>query len=51
MSYGTEFMDILSKEIKDSESLDIFKRKIKKCIQWECSCRLCKTYVSQVGFI
>ena len=57
--YGTETVsflapkiwDILPKDIKDSESLDIFKRKIKKWIPLECPCRLCKTYVPQVGFI
>ena len=57
--YGTEAVsflapkiwDILPKDIKDSESLDIFKRKIKKWIPSECPCRLCKTYVPQVGFI
>ena len=43
--------DILPKDIKDSKSLDIFKRKIKKYIPSECPCRLCKTYVPQVGFI
>ena len=54
--YGTETVsflapkiwNILTKDIKDSEFLDIFKRKIKKS---ECPCRLCKTYVLQVGFI
>ena len=35
--------DILPKEIKDSESLDIFKRKNKKWIPWESPCRICKT--------
>ena len=57
--YGTETVsflapkiwDILPKDIKDSESLDIFKRKIKKWIPSECPCRLFKTYVPQVGFI
>ena len=57
--YGTEAVsflapkiwDILPKDIKDAESLDIFKRKIKKWIPSECPCRLCKTYVPQVGFI
>ena len=57
--YGTETVsflapkiwDILPKDIKDSESLDIFKRKIKKWIPSECPCRLCKKYVLQVGFI
>ena len=57
--YGTETVsflapkiwDILPKDIIDSESLDIFKRKIKNLIPWECPCKLCKTYVPQVGFI
>ena len=57
--YGTETVsflapkiwDILPKNIKDSESLDIFKRKMKKWISWECPRRLCKTYVPQVRFI
>ena len=49
--YGTETVsflapkigDILPKDIKDSESIDIFKRKIKKLIPWVCPCKLCKT--------
>ena len=57
--YGTETVsfltpkigDILPKDVRDSESVDIFKRKIKKWIPWECPCKLCKTYVPQVGFI
>ena len=57
--YGTETVsflapkiwDILPKDIKNSESLDIFKRKIKKWIPSECPYRLCKTYEPQVGFI
>ena len=43
--------DILLKDIKDSESLGIFKIKIKKWIPSECPCKLCKTYIPQVGFI
>ena len=43
--------DILPKEIKNSESLDILKRKINKWIPWECLRKLCKTYIPQVGFI
>ena len=49
--YGTKIGDILQKDIKDSQSLDIFKSKVKKWIASECPCRLCKTYVPQVGFI
>ena len=59
LRYGTETVfyltpkiwDILPKDIKDSEFLDIFKRKRKKGIPSECPCRLCKTYVPQVVFI
>ena len=43
--------DILPKEIKDSKTLNIFKTKIKKWVPREWPCRLCKTYVPQVGFI
>ena len=57
--YGTESVsflapkiwDILPKEIKNSETLNAFKLKIKNWVPLECPCRLCKTYVSQVGFI
>ena len=57
--YGTESVsflapkiwDILPKEIKNSETLNAFKLKIKNWVPVECLCRLCKTYVSQVGFI
>ena len=53
MRYGTEtvsfltpkILDLLPKDIiKDSNSLDIFKRKIKKWIPWEHPCKLCKTF-------
>ena len=59
MRYGTKTVsllapkicDILPNDTKDSESLDMFKSKIKKWIPSECPCRLCKAYVPQVGFI
>ena len=43
--------NILPKEIKNSEMLNAFKAKIKNWVPQECHYRLCKTYVSQVGFI
>ena len=57
--YGTESVsflapkiwDILPKEIKNSETLNAFKSKIKNWVPQECPCGLCKIYVSQVGFI
>ena len=42
---------ILPSEIKDSDTLQIFKAKIKKWVPAECPCRLCKIYLPQVGFI
>ena len=57
--YGTESVsylvpkiwDILLNDIKNSPTLNAFKSKIKKWVPWECPCRLCRIYVSQVGFI
>ena len=38
-------------EIKEACSLTNFKSKIKRWFPEGCPCRLCKTYVGQVGFI
>ena len=40
-----------SSESKSSESLNVFKSKIKYCTPNHCRCRICKTYIGQVGFI
>ena len=57
--YGTESIsflapkiwEILPNEIKDSDTLQIFKAKIKKCVPVECPCRLRKIYLPQTAFI
>ena len=57
--YGTESIsslapkiwEILPNEIKDSDTLQIFKAKIKKLVPVEFPCRLFKIYLPQVGFI
>ena len=57
--YGTESIsslapkirEILPNEIKDSDTLQIFKAKTKKWVPVECPCRLCKIFLPQVGFI
>ena len=57
--YGTEIVtfrapeiwEILPEEIRHSESLGIFKTRIKQWTPSDCKCRLCKTYISNVGFI
>ena len=47
---GCKLWHGLSNEIKQSLSITIFKR-IKKWKGEECNCRLCKTFVAQVGFL
>ena len=57
--YGTESLSFLGPkiwelvplEIKSSQSLEDFKQKIKSWIPENCPCRLCKTYLPQIGFI
>ena len=43
--------ELVPNEIKAVESLASFKSAIKKWRTTECSCRLCKTYIPQVGFV
>ena len=59
VKYGTETIrhmgpktwDIVPSEIKVSTSLLEFKQKIKRWIPNECTCRLCKSYIYNLGFI
>ena len=48
---GPKVWDLVPLEIKQLESLEFFKLKIKKWIRFECPCRLCRTYIQQVGFV
>ena len=48
---GAKIWDIIPKEIKESKSLAIFKSKIKKWVPENCPCRICKTYLSGIGYI
>ena len=41
----------IPEEIKQSKSLNSFKKKINLWIPNACTCRLCKTYVPNVGFL
>ena len=40
---GQKIWDLMPLELKQLESLEVFKLKIKKWISFECSCRLCRT--------
>ena len=43
--------DLVPLELKQLESLEVLKLKLKKWILFECPCRLRQTYVQQVGFV
>ena len=45
---GQKLWQSVPKEIKASQSLDIFKRNI-KAIPLDCSCKLCKCYILNLG--
>ena len=48
---GPKIWDLVPLELKQLESLEVFKLKIKKWILFECPCRLCRTYIQQVRFV
>ena len=48
---GPKIWDLVTSDIKLSQSLSIFKRKIKKWVPLKCLWRLCKIYLQHVGFI
>ena len=48
---GPKIWDLVPNEIKESESLNGFKFKIKSWVPEGCPCRICKIYLGQVGFI
>ena len=48
---GPKIWDLVPNEIKESESLNGFKFKIKRWVPKGCPCRICKIYHGQVGFI
>ena len=59
VNYGTETVRYrgqcmwhsLPQEIKDTDSVQQFKNKIKFWKNGDCDCRLCKQYISQLGFL
>ena len=48
---GPKTWNLVPKEIRESKSLGIFKSKIKEWKPIGCTCRLCKNYVPELGFI
>ena len=58
VKYGSETISnlapkiwqLIPDEIKNTDSLNIFKRKIKLWIPPECPCKLCKPFIQHLGF-
>ena len=48
---GPKTWDILPESLKESKSLKHFKREIKMWKPEGCSCRLCKIYIKDLGFL
>ena len=48
---GPKIWNLVPLEIKQSENFVIFKREIKKIKLSACPCRLCKTFILELGFI
>ena len=48
---GPKTWELLPNDIKEAKSLAEFKIKIKTWKSPECTCRLCKTYIANLGFI
>ena len=52
LSYlGPKIWEQVLSELKRSENLNSFKTQIKKWTPLNCPCRLCRTYLPQIGFI
>ena len=46
-----QLWNLVPTEIIDTQSLSTFKKKIKSWHCDNCPCRLCKTYIANVGFV
>ena len=46
-----QLWNLVSTKIKDAPSLSLFKEKIKSWYCDNCRCRLCKTYIANIGFV
>ena len=47
---GPKILEQIPAEIKNKDSLDGFKKEIKKWKPSECPCRICKAFVPNLGF-
>ena len=50
-SLGPQIWDLIPIELRNLTSINAFKGKIKSWSLQQCPCRLCKKYISNLGFI
>ena len=50
-SLGPKIWALIPNEMKSISSLPLFKAKIKKWTPHECPCRLCRSFIPQLGFL
>ena len=48
---GPKTWELIPEEIKNSKSLSAFKEKIKEWKPLGCTCRLCKNYIRNLGYL
>ena len=48
---GPQLWFSLPQDIRNTDSLSLFKSKIKRWHAEECSCRLCRPFIPNVGFL
>ena len=48
---AAKLWNLLPREIKNSSSLTVFKNKIRKWTPEKCPCKLCQTYIKNIGYI
>ena len=48
---GPTIWELVPEDAKQSESLEIFKKKIKQWVPSRCPCRLCRIYLQNIGFV
>ena len=48
---GPKTWELVPTDIKDSKSLSLFKKKIKNWKPVGCTCRLCKTFIKDLGYL
>ena len=49
--YGSKVWNMIPSELRDMSSLEVFKNEIRKWEPIDCNCKLCQTYINNLGYI